>query len=171
MPGKPLSGLSSLGFAAVIVSLCFAVTALESPLRAPPKWEYLQPLEETTDPESSNRVKANHSVATPEKAGNITLTITARTKMTTVTGVRLEILRHPDWEKGQPGKDAGQLVVRELRANVRTLSPTDQANQVGIKNIFASQGSNAEHIIDQDLGPYPSHPTAYGGSSWSSHHR
>jgi len=150
MPGKPLSGLSSLGFAAVIVSLCFAVTALESPLRAPPKWEYLQPLAETTDPESSNRVKANHSVATPEKAGNITLTITARTKMTTVTGVRLEILRHPDWEKGQPGKDAGQLVVRELRANVRTLSPTDQANQVGIKNIFASQGSNAEHIIDQD---------------------
>lgn len=119
-------------------------------MRAPPKWEFLRPLENTTDSESSKVVKANHSVATPKKAGNVTLTVTTRTKRTTVTGVRLEILRHPDWEKGQPGKDVGPLLVREVRSNVRTLSQTDQISQVEIKNVFASQGSHVEHIIDRD---------------------
>jgi WD40 repeat protein/serine/threonine protein kinase/tetratricopeptide (TPR) repeat protein len=107
-------------------------------------WEVLRPM---------NRVSAGGTTLTPKSDGSIlasgknplpeTYTITARTRLTCIRAVRLELLPDPSLPGDGPGRGpGGNLVLNELRITAAPEGHPDKARPVGLYNAWADHSQD-----------------------------
>jgi pentatricopeptide repeat protein len=123
--------------------------------RLPDRWEVLEPVNPTSKGGTTLTKQRDGSIlASGKNPLPETYTITARTRLTGIRAVRLELLPDPSLPKGGPGRAPdGNLVLNEFRLTAAPQGHPDRARPVALHNAWADhsqEGFPVAAAIDRD---------------------